>query len=248
MNRYQKIFIIFILSGLLFNIFAVQASIIVNAIVVNPSKNKEQKATLQAYLPKEITPEDIIDREDLEVGYDVDKSVYYVYKEVQLGPGESVKKQIELKDVWIISEKELNSTVEKAESLIEGLKGTKYYDQAEAITNMVKNHADQILTKQNKEMDSLPEIHIAAYRQNMKLLNKIKKDLLPKLESMNMEIKPATQVPVEKIFVKASWWIILGVVSFLGLLSLVLFFFWHKQAGEARDKQKAKESSQEEES
>jgi hypothetical protein len=248
MNRYRKIFIIFVSAGLLLATFLAQASIILNAVVVNPSKDKKQKATLKAYLPEEITPEDIVDAEDLEISYDIDKSVYYVYKEVELEPGEAVKKQIELKDVWVISEKELNSNIKKAKELTKGLKGTKHYDRAEAITDMIENHVERILTKQNKEMDSLPEIHIAAYRGNMELFNKIKEELLPELEKMNMEIKPATQVPVDKIFIKASWWIILGVVSFLGLLSLVLFFIWHKQAAEAKSKQKAKESSQEEES
>lgn len=211
-----------------------KGSIILNAIVVNPSKDKQQKAMLKAYLPEEVIPEDIVDIGDLEVSYDIDKGLYYIYKEVSLEPGEVLKRQIELKDVWIVSEKELESIRERSEELSEGLEGTKYYDEGSSIQNVIEEYIKRIKTRQREEMDSLPEIHIAAYRENKKLLDKIREEMIPKLEKINIDNKPATQVPVDRVFVKASWWIILGVIAFLGLLSLILFFFWNSQASALR--------------
>jgi hypothetical protein len=33
-----------------------------------------------------------------------------------------------------------------------------------------------------------------------------------------------------KVSIKSTWWMIIGVVAFLGLVSFILFLLWHKQA------------------
>jgi hypothetical protein len=43
--------------------------------------------------------------------------------------------------------------------------------------------------------------------------------------------------------VKASWFIILGVITFLGIISFVLFLVWQKQAkGKEEEKKKRRDN------
>ncbi len=103
-----------------------QASIVLKTLVVNPSESKTQKALLKAYLPEEAKPEDIVELGDLKIDYDIEKNLYYVYKELELAPGESVSRSIEIKDVWIISQAELEALTGRAGELVEALRKTAY--------------------------------------------------------------------------------------------------------------------------
>jgi hypothetical protein len=218
-------------------------SILMNAVVVNPSTTKSQTAMLKAYLPVESKPEDIIGLGDLSVSYDVQENLYYVYKEFTLAPGEVAKRQIELKDVWVISEKELNAAIERINEMLLDLKGSSFYARASTIKDTIQARIDQILEAQKKALEALPDVHIAAYRANMQVLNTIKEDLA-KVEAMLLQAKPAVGLAFNKVFVKTSWWIILLVVVFLALLSFGLFIVWHKQAKIAQTEKKAEKTEE----
>jgi hypothetical protein len=204
-----------------------------NAVVVNPSSTKSQTATLKAYLPVESKPEDIVELGDLSVGYDIQENLYYVYKEFTLGPGEMAKRQIELKDVWVIPESELNASAERMNEMLQDLKGSSFYSRVLALKDSVQTRVAQIIEAQKKGMELLPDAHIAVYRSNMKVFNSIKEDLA-KVEAMLLQSKPAVGVAFNKVYVKTSWWIILLVVVALGLLSFGLFLVWNKQAKSAQ--------------
>jgi len=218
-------------------------SILMNAVVVNPSSTKSQAAMLKAYLPAESKPEDIVDLGDLSVSYDVQENLYYVYKEFTLGPGEIAKRQIELKDVWVVPESELNAIIERMNEMLQDLKGSSFYSKAIVIKETIQSRIDKILEAQKKAMDALPDSHIAVYRANMQILNTIKEDLA-RVEAMLLQAKPAVGLAFNKVFVKTSWWIILLVVIFLGVLSFGLFLVWHKQAKMAQIEKKAEKSDE----
>ncbi|MDD5282128.1 MAG: hypothetical protein PHF69_05475 [Candidatus Omnitrophica bacterium] len=218
-------------------------SILMNAMVVNPSTSKSQTAMLKAYLPVESKPEDIVNLGDLSVSYDVQENLYYVFKEFTLGPGEVAKRQIELKDVWVISEKELNANLERINEMLQDLKGSSFYDRASVIKGTIQTRVDQILDAQKKAIDALPDTHIAVYRANMQILNTIKDDLA-RVEAMLLQAKPAVGLAFNKVFVKTSWWIILLVVVFLGVLSFGLFIVWHKQAKIAQIEKKTEKAEE----
>ena len=205
-------------------------SVILNVVVVNPSTTKTQKAILKAYLPKEAKPEDIIDAGDLQVTYDIEKGLYYAFKEFELAPGEMVKRSVHIKDIWVLRESELQVMLARAEEIIKELKGTSYIDAATTLKKDMDDKNADVLAKQKEAADALPEPHIAAYRRNMDIVAEIKTDLV-ELESMLSRAKPSSGVAVKRIFVKASWWIILAVIASLLLLSFIFFFIWHKQAG-----------------
>jgi len=212
-------------------------------MVVNPSTSKSQNAMLKAYLPVESKPEDVVNLGDLAVSYDVQENLYFVYKEFTLAPGEMVKRQIELKDVWVISEKELSANLDRVNEMLQDLKGSSFYNKAVAIKETIQTRIDQILEAQKKAMTALPDVHIAIYRSNVQILNTIKEDMA-RVEAMLLQAKPAVGLAFNKIFVKTSWWIILLVVVFLGALSFGLFIVWHKQAKMAQSEKKTEKTEE----
>ncbi|MBU1923878.1 MAG: hypothetical protein KJ710_06460 [Candidatus Omnitrophica bacterium] len=213
-------------------------SILMNAMVVNPSSSKTQKAMLKAYLPVESKAEDVINIGDLSVAYDVQENLYYVYKEFTLAPGEVAKRQIELRDVWIISENELKLAIERINEMLQDLKGSSYYNKAVIIKDAIQVRVDKILEAQKNAVDALPDAHIAVYRANMQILNTIKEDL-SKVEAMLLQAKPAVGLAFNRVFVRTSWWVILLVVILLAALSFGLFIVWHKQAKMAQSDKKS---------
>ena len=223
-----------------------QASIVLKTLVVNPSESKTQKALLKAYLPEEAKPEDIVELGDLKIDYDIEKNLYYVYKELELAPGESVSRSIEIKDVWIISQAELEALTGRAGELVEALRKTAYFDTAVVLQKDLEEKSSGVLNKQEQALDALPQTHIAVYRENTEMLGSMK-TMLARLEKMFIESKIAAGAAAEKVSVKATWWVILGVIIALGLISFIFLIIWQRQANIVAIKQKTKESSQDEE-
>ena len=141
-----------------------QASIILKTMIVNPSRTKTQTAVLKAYLPREIKPKDIVNLGDLKISYDIQKALYYVHKKVKLAPGESISRSVEIKDVWIISKAELSTLTGRARKLVEALKKTAYFNTAIVLQKDIEKKSNEILNKQKQAMDTLPQNHIAVYR------------------------------------------------------------------------------------
>ncbi|MEA3561001.1 MAG: hypothetical protein U9R31_04435 [Candidatus Omnitrophota bacterium] len=244
-NLRTKLAVLILLAGGMFLFLAGQAEcgVVLKTMIVNPSKTKTQEALLKAYLPREVKPEDIVELGDLTLDYDIGKALYYVYKKVELAPGESASRSIEIKDVWIISRARIDNLTGDAEEMVKKLKGPAYFDIALTLQKDIQEKSGDILRKQEAAMDVLPQTHIAVYRDNVEILDSIK-DILSKLEKMVIESKVVVAGPAaERISVKTTWRVILGVIIVLGLLSLIFFIIWQRQAGidQAREKEREKE-------
>jgi len=233
MNRIKYKILLLVLIGIFYISTDAWASIILKAVVVNPSKTRTQKAILKAYLPKEARAEDVINLGDLKIDYDITQALYFVYKEVELGPGESAVRSVEISDVWVISKSEIDALTGEAKELVERLKKTGYFDTAVTLQEDIEKTAKDILQKQEDAMESVPQTHIAIYRSNVQELDVIKKHL-SNLDEMAVKAK-LTEVKEgsggEGVGVKATWGIILGVIITLGVLSFIFFIIWHRQAG-----------------
>ncbi len=232
MNK-QKSFL-FILGCFIFGFLSFPSyagNVFLKAVIVNPSKTKTQEARIKAFLPKEVTPDNIVDLGDLKIDYDINKELYFVYKEVTLKPGESLARQVEIKDVWFILEIELEELIVQGKEVLDKFKNTIYYETAAEIFKNMEEKKIDIIDNQNQAVDTLPQKHISVYRQNMEKLIEIKANLT-NLEKMLMKTKISEGSGAGRVFVKASWKVILGVVFALGFLSLVFFMIWSKQVEE----------------
>ncbi len=246
MKRRKLMFLILLLAAA-FGLWPAKsyASIVLKAIVVNPSKVKTQTAILKAYLPKEAKPEDVIDMGDLKIDYDVEKALYYVYKKFELKPGQSVIRSVKIKDVWIIPKSEIDALTGRAKGLVEKLKKTVYSKTAVALRRDIEKKSLEIINKQRKAMNALPQTHIAVYRENVKTLNSIKNSLA-EMDNMLIKVKLAAAelTRAKRVSVRTTWWVILIIILFLILLSIIFFIVWHRQAVITEKTEKEKEESE----
>ncbi len=244
----KKLIVLFFLCTMVYGlcINQAEANIVLKSTVVNPSTTKTQTAVLRAYLPKEVSPEDIVDLGDMKIDYDIARGLYYVYKECELGPGESIMRSIEIKDVWVISAAEIDALTGQAREIVEKLKKSAYFDTAVSLQKDIEAKSGEILTRQDRVANALPQTHIAVYRENVETLGSIKTSLA-RLDDLLLkaELSGAKGPPKEKVSVKATWWMIVAVVISLGLLSFVFFVIWHRQAtGISETKEKKRETEE----
>lgn len=155
----------------------VSASVVLKIRVENPSKTEAQTVPVKVYLPKEVNPKtDIMDLGGLKLNYDAATGTYYVHGEVPLGPGESVNKAVEMKDVWVQSEEELSAKLEEAKETARQLEGTPYEEEGEALVSEVKKKIELILKKQEETANN-PGERIRTFRQGVQSLASVEQDI-----------------------------------------------------------------------
>lgn len=141
-----------------------EGSIIFKTLITNPSAITSQTVPLKYYLPRELQKEDIIKiDENLKVDYDTSQEAYFVNGEFDLKPGETEIMAVEVKDIWIISEDEVNSLRKQEEELSKPLKETSYFAQGTLVKSDIDVSLDKILGIQKEA--TTPQGRIRAYRE-----------------------------------------------------------------------------------
>jgi len=153
-----------------------RADIKLKVAVVNPSKTEEQTTPVRFDLPKGMGPEDIIDARDMELGYDFDKGIYYVYKMVTLKPSERKVLEVDLVDIWAIPEKEIDFLKKHTGALEKKLKRTKHFEVGAALAGKITERLDAISEAEKKLALGMNE-RINFYYENMGILDGIKEDI-----------------------------------------------------------------------
>jgi hypothetical protein len=96
-------------------------------VAVNPSVEKPRTIPVRIDLPQEITPPDIVEHGELEIGFDTDRNLYFVHKEsVTLSPKQTRVFEVVVKDVWFIPEPELEGVQAHVALLLQKLEGSEY--------------------------------------------------------------------------------------------------------------------------
>ena len=230
---------------------AAESTLILRVLAINPSKDKDQEVPLKTYLPSEAKPENVMNRDDFEIGFDPAKSLFYVGKKVTLKPGESYTMEVHLEDIWQVKTEDLDALQNRADVAIKMLEKTSSYDLGKLLYDSVVASLKTIQSRQNTEEPQSPQEHIAAYRLNLKLLDKIQKDL-DSLEQFKARSRaqgsamsgggnlfgPDSSGGKENPFAVGPWKLIVAIVGFLALLSLGSFVIWQKQL---RDMTRVKE-------
>ena len=106
--------------------------------VVNPSAALKQTTPIRYDLPKGIQPEHVVDKGDMELGYDFKKGNYYVHQKITLEPAERKITQIILKDIWVIPEDELKFLRDHTVGLFERLEGTEHSEVGKDLQNQIE--------------------------------------------------------------------------------------------------------------
>ena len=195
-------------------------SVILKVLIANPSKTLTRKVPFKYYLPKEVKKDHIMDKEDLDLGYDTQQSLYYVYKDVELKPNESRRLYVEIEDIWVIDGKEIVSLKQQAQKFSDALVKGPYAERSGFLKKEIDRRLDDITRKQNEAVMVNPEEHISTYRENIKVLAAVKEDILEleRLANRVMRVAPM-----------ATWKMIIAIIGFLAVLSIGFFIFWQSK-------------------
>ena len=233
-------------------------SVTLKVLAINPSKDKEQEVPIKTFLPAEVKPENVMNRQELEIVFDTSKSLYYVEKKVVLKPGETYTMEVNIDDIWLIDDAKLENTEKRAENSIKILEGTGSYDVAKLVyDNLVST--TKIIRSRQSAAGQLPQEHIAAYRLNLKLMDEALKDLgsLEEFAAKNPASRstPSLRGPLGDggimggtlrggqggdgtgtggrrtvdDSINFTWKLMLAIIGFLAVLSLLSFMVWQRQ-------------------
>ncbi len=208
-----------------------------SVVVVNPSKAKAQSVPIKMDLPQEVTPKDIIDSAGLDVEFDTDRSIYYLYKEaVLLKPGETRTYNVEIRDVWVVPQEEIDSLRKQTEFVVKRFEGNEFYEAAKSLGDTILQSLDTVVRTQNDATVSRRR-HIGVHRDNVKIVSQVKENIamlenklmLPKARPIP-EVLEKTNVKTEAPSKTTTWMIIFIIMLFIGMLAGVFFFTWQTQA------------------
>ena len=207
----------------------------------NPSEAHERTITVKAALPDEVAPDDILDDAGMTLRYDDRKGQYYLTKEVTLKPGETKTFLIQLEDIWMVNEKTCRNLQTRARELAEQLRETKYEEEGNALRRQIADKVDRILERQ--EANTVPpaslEEHFSAYDRNRQLLETARKDLA--------ELKSLMAISGDEVLIREGapetpppnlgtiWKVIFIIISFVAVISIVLFVVWAAQLQKVRE-------------
>src|SRR5665213_3208824 len=90
------------------------ADIYINVVAVNGAATPKT-SSLKFDLPGELTAEDILDTNGLQLDYNVDDADYFVYGDVTLKPKESKTFRIHVKDKWMVTPDEVDALKKQIE-------------------------------------------------------------------------------------------------------------------------------------
>lgn len=220
----------------------------------NPS-NEPKKMIVRSSLPKEIGPEDVLDKLDFLLLYDSDKEKYALEKEDNLQPKEKKKYEILLRDIWYVPQEILDTAKRQKEALLGYLRGSPYENFSVQQADFISSSLSAIEALQSEVAGTtVIEERIRAYslnRSRMELVNRRLKDLqdllleipLKRQESTVDQIKKAIRslanvIDIIKLGFKpdlsTTWWIILGIIAFLMIMSASFYVIWVSKLKETK--------------
>ena len=216
---------------------ALAASVKMRIVIVNPSETKTQKKSIKNYLPKEVALKDVLDNGGLEVEYDDEQGMFYVFKDdVELAPGETKTFEVMMDDVWVQSDDKLKALSDRTDLLMDHFKKTTFVDQADAIAKTIYGRLDDVRRSQ-ADPNVTRQQHIAYFRDNGQVLEAVRADV-ERLEKLlvkaggppNIDLVEKSDVNLKSPNSKTTWIIIFIILIFIGILAGAFYFTWQGQA------------------
>jgi hypothetical protein len=228
--------------------------------VSNPSEKGKQTTDVKYILPSEITPRYIMDRDSLDMAYDFGKECFYLYKDnVELAPSESKEFVVKVKDIWKVSDVELDALKKHTDNIMLLLKDTDYASRAKLAAERIDSTISRI--RKTQALKASASEHIAYYRDNIKLLQEAKNEIaeLERLVSQRgitagITVKwpedkfgggtkstkakgfEGLDIIAQSIFkgkaptIATTWKVIFAIIAFIGIIAALFFTLWYIQS------------------
>ena len=233
--------------------------------VENPSAKDRKTVSQSHYLPREVKPEHFIELEGFEFKFDSEKNLAYLLKEEELKPLEKKKYEFSIVDIWRILQQDIDNLKDRTRTAFKLIEKTEYVESAEYLVKSIKENLEKIEASQEVERPIAE--HISAYRINQKryakaltdvkaledLLMAIREELersrlknvLQKIKSLKSISDIAEAIIGTKPSVSDAWKIIIGIISFVGLVTIIHFSVWGKRSRSVKIEGKSEEDEEE---
>lgn len=230
----------------------------------NPNKEEEAVLSPKHYVPKEVKPEHFVELQGFEVKYDASRGKSYLQKEEKLKAGEKKRYEIGIIDIWRIKENEIGSLRDRTDKALDLLKETEFLDSAQYLSEGIYKNLDFI---DESQLEARPiGDHISVYRRNLEIFKRTRSDveaLERLLEALREDLErskvkkvlqriadmPKLANMVKTIFKKpdinTAWKIILGIVAFVGTITLINFIIWVARSKDSEIKDVDEQESEE---
>jgi diguanylate cyclase (GGDEF)-like protein len=156
----------------------------------NPSATEGQTVAVKYYLAEDVRANDVLDAGGLKVGFDFEKSLYYVFKdEVYLEPDEKKTFEIRLKNKWFIDKFSLLTLKVHADDMVMALRGREEFETARRMDEKIQAAIDGLLEREGHS--GFTEEFIASFQKDKETLEGIREDV----KKMEDEVIKAGAVP-----------------------------------------------------
>lgn len=212
----------------------------------NPSP-KEASMEIRTMLPKGIIASDVIDKQDFDVLFDKEQSRYLLQKHENFAGKETKKYEIVMKDIWFIQESELEFLKKQTDKMLQHFAQSSYEAFAKQSSDFIYETIDSI-SKLQQEVASSENIdeRIRAFVLNSERVELVKRKInelqdllleiplkreLDEFDKIRQAVKELSKV-VDILRLgftpdlSTTWWIILGIIAFLFILTAFFYSTW----------------------
>lgn len=214
--------------------------------VENPPTEEKRMIEEKYYLPLEVKPEYVVNREDFDIKFDEEKRKPYLFKEEEFEPGQKRRYEIGIKDVWFVDEKDIKGLNDRAVYANDFLKESRFEKTAQYLFERCQGKLNEITESQKVQRQILE--HISAYRNNVELFDGARKDVedleklvaiyrnelektkvknvLEKVSSLKSVSDVSDSLFKKKPKMNKTWEMVGWVVLFVAIYTVIHFAIW----------------------
>ena len=219
---------------------------VISITVSNPSPTEVRKLPgmytprFMYDLPPEITIDDVLDTDGLELAMDTTRGVCYVYhKGLEIAPTSSLTFLVKIRDKWNLNKPRIPPLLSTASNLLAVVSAKGMYDEIEKTLLDLIVDAGEI--EKEEGPGTLNAAYVAFYRHQAKRLDVIEMEI----NRIRAALKPMSQTTrlgfkAKAPSMKTTWMIIYIILGFLAVMSLLFFLRWY---GKSKDEQIGKGGS-----
>ena len=139
----------------------------------NTAAQKKDAMEVRQDLPDEINKDDVIDTGGLELRFDEERSIYYLYAQVDLEPKQSKKFKVVVRDLWNVSDADFESIQTQIGLREESLKDQAEYDAGKTYAEYLISKVADAKAAQESQQGNVEE-RIESYRVTRQILNDLR--------------------------------------------------------------------------
>lgn len=139
----------------------------------NTTEDERKMDEVRKYLPLEIRKDDVLDLGGLQVDYDPAKSTYFVFTNAVLKPGQKMTYKMIVKDVWTISEPEIQFIRDQIRQHVSSQEGKENENEVRQLGDKLLAELDAIQKAQTEKMENVQK-RIDQYRVQKERLREIR--------------------------------------------------------------------------